>query len=256
MDISNKVCGVLNMKKKLLSCAAIVGAAAAVLGATPADALTWVSYLEYRDGLVGPQDPPFGTVTLEELDANNVQVTVTLTGASSLFINTGGPHDPFLFNLTDTAGSTGVINAPVDTFGWGGTAGGPFTATPFGDFTNLITCCNGEKGQKAGDAPPLVFTVTNLGGLTFAGVGATQGAGGLLTGEGTGNRFASNDGGWWFAADIYDSGTGLTYNIAARDAFCTGRGCGAVPEPATWGMMVMGFMGAGYAIRRRRYAIA
>lgn len=247
----------MNMKKSLLNRAAVAGAVAALAAAGPALALTWESELDFRDGDTNDADAPYGKVVLEELDANNVKVTVTLTNAASKFINTGGPHDPFLFNLNNTT-STGVINAPVDTFVWGGQAGGPFTATPFGDFTNVIKCCNAKNGEKNGDAPPLVFTVTNLGGLTFAGVGATFNSSGLLTGEGTGNRFASNAGGWWFSADIYDGASGLTYNVVARDAICRGDGCTTtvVPEPNTWALMILGFGAAGAMIRRRKTAFA
>ncbi len=31
---------------------------------------------------------------------------------------------------------------------------------------------------------------------------------------------------------------------------------GGVPEPATWGMMILGFMGVGSMVRRRRAALA
>lgn len=35
-----------------------------------------------------------------------------------------------------------------------------------------------------------------------------------------------------------------------------GNGGAAIPEPSTWAMMIMGFGGAGYLIRRRRYSVA
>lgn len=240
--------------KKLLVSAAT--SAALVAGAAPAQALTWVSQLEYRDGVNGAQTP-FGTVTINEIDANNVQVTVTLANAASKFINTGGPHDPFLFNLTDTAGSTGVINAPIDTFQWGGPTGGPFSATPFGDFTNLIKCCNAKNGEKAGETPPLVFTVSNAAGLSFAGANYSLDINGFLTGFGTGNRFAYNSNQYLFSADIYDGVSGSTYNVAAMNVKCTSKDCvptitGGVPEPATWAMTIIGFAGVGSLIRRRR----
>jgi hypothetical protein len=246
------------MYRKLLIGA--VGAAALAF-ASSASALTYVSQLEYRDGAAGAQTPSFGTVTIDELvGGNSVKVTVELTNPGSLFVNTGGPHDPFLFNLVG-AGSTVAIdnNVAGQQFTYGGA--GSFSATPFGTFTNKIGCCGGEnkKGAANGDPPPLVFTVTNLGGLTFGGAGAVYDADHKLVTQGTGNHFASNAGGFWFAADIYDATAGQTYNIAAKDAFCTSCGGGTdtgVPEPATWALMILGFGGAGATLRRRRAAVA
>lgn len=48
--------------------------------------------------------------------------------------------------------------------------------------------------------------------------------------------FAIEDHAWQF----YDNAGGITLNVAA------------VPEPATWGMMVLGFFGMGMALRTKR----
>lgn len=236
-----------------------LSAVAAVALPGSASALTYTSQLEYRDGLVGAQTP-YGTVTLDELDANTVKVTVTLANANSLFVNTGGPHDPFLFNLP-AASTVTVSKSGAQDFSYAGD--GSYTATPFGTFIDKIACCvihGGKKdgqegnGQTNGDAPPLIFTVYNAGGLTFAGLGATfDPVTGKLLAAGTGNHFTSNAGGWWFAADIYDGATGQTYNVAARDAFGP---TGPVPEPATWALMITGFGAAGAMLRRRRAVTA
>jgi hypothetical protein len=232
------------MKMTSIGKLALAFTAAATL-ALPAvaDAATYVSKLEYRDGLVGPQTP-YGLVTLEEINATTVKVTVTLTDAASLFINTGGPHDPFLFNTVNN--DTVVVQSPIDTFYNAGR--GTFNATPFGNFTNKIGCCNDKNGQSKGETPPLIFTVSNASGLTFAGLNATFDGNGKLLTQGTGDHFTSNTGGWWFSADIYDGATGKTYNVAAKDAFVQTT----VPEPATWAMMIMGFGAAGAVLRRRR----
>jgi hypothetical protein len=243
----------------------IIGAVGALAFAGSASAVTlntYTSQLEYRDAGNGNfTTGSFGTVTLTEMDANTVQVMVTLANVNSLFVNTGGPHDPFLFNLPAVSTVT-VQSAGAQDFSYAGN--GSFSATPFGTFIDKIACCtihggknNGKEGngQANGDAPPLIFTVFNAGGLTFAGQGATfdPNTGKLLT-TGTGNHFVSNAGGWWFAADIYDGATKQTYNVAARDAF--GPTSGAVPEPATWALMIMGFGSAGAMLRRRRLAYA
>jgi hypothetical protein len=55
-------------------------------------------------------------------------------------------------------------------------------------------------------------------------------------------------------------GSGLTYtsgqSLKNFTATTTGQFAAAVPEPATWGLMIMGFGGAGALLRGRRRAIA
>ncbi|MDB5453001.1 MAG: sorting protein [Caulobacteraceae bacterium] len=252
-----------------------VALAAILTSATAAGANTYTSVLEYQNGASGVASPspnaPFGLVTLQEMgDGKTVQVTVHLEDADSLFINTGGPHDPFLFNTTNDEAVT--IQPVVGKFYDAGH--GTFNATPFGDFSDKIglgtfvaetTIASGfhfvgsgrnkvkvidyttvpahwqESGNGAahGQAGDLVFTVFNASGLTFLG-GA--------------DHFTSNAGGWWFSADIYDGATKQTYNVAARDATCT-VGCTittTVPEPDSWALMILGFGGLGGVLRRRR----
>jgi len=361
------------MKTHLLGAVAAAGLSLAL--PFSASAATFISQLEYRDGLVGAQSPSFGTVTLDEIDANTVRVTVALTNPASLFINTGGPHDPFLFNTQHDDVVT--ILPPVGSFSDAGH--GSFQATPFGTFSDKIACClstgdvsapdvyatdiygpdhyasdvyanqhyaadvlggdyfatsvvldkHGKvvynigdvihkpadfhygaqhvihhagdliepnpiihhagdvivgsniiihhagdpildehghghshvvthagdelNGAAHGQSGPLVFTVANAGGITFAGLGYTIDADGKVTGLGTGEHFTSNDGGWWFSADIFDGATGQTYNVAARDAFGPKPLVSVgVPEPATWGLMIVGFGGVGALLRRSR----
>jgi len=237
------------------SAALALASGLAALPLAAADAtVTYTSLLEYYDhGGITKNATPFGVVTLEEIDANDVKVTVTLNSPLFGFLNTGGPHDPFLFNLTGNYGVT-ISNNASQTFyngGYSATATSTqWTATPFGDFTNRIGCCGDANGSGSASPPPLVFTVHDAAGITFAGIGATfSGTGQLLT-LGTGDHFLSNDGGWWFAADVTDGRN--TFNIAARDAYTTLTTTPGVPEPATWLMMVGGFGLTGAALRARK----
>jgi hypothetical protein len=119
------------------------------------------------------------------------------------------------------------------------------------DYTTTPAHWTEPNGASHGQGGDLVFTVHNDAGLTFAGVGASLAPSGQVVALGTGEHFKSNAGGWWFSADIYDGRTGLTYNVAARDAFA-----GGIPEPATWTMMLMGFGGLGAMLRHRRRSLA
>jgi hypothetical protein len=289
--------------------------AALVLGAigTTVDAATYTSKLEYQDGVTGAQNPDFGLVTIDELDAKTIQVTVSLTNPDSRFINTGGPHDPFLFNTTGGDVVTLVNN------GTGGNSDvafydgghGSFYAAGFGQpdvgFTDKIglgiyhpevpatlevpavpctpkfnkqgkqTGCtggspeipakpavpayyeDGPNGKPGGRTGPLVFDVYNASGITFAGIDPTIDplTGKVLT-TGTGEHFESTSQGWWFVADIWDAtcfaktGGSCTGNVAARDAFGPIPTISAAPEPATWGMMILGLGAIGVTLRRKR----
>jgi len=324
------------MKNHLLGATAALGLA---LAPAAANALTWTSLLEYKDGggnagVQGPL-PAFGLVTLEELaGGKDVKVTVHLANPASKFINTGGPHDPFLFSTQHDNGVT--ILPPVGSFVDGGH--GAFQATPFGTFTDKIGCClyagdvtapdlypadvyggpyyatqivykpnkphtpanikynigdvlpggftqygaqhiihhagdpildahghgqshvvnhagDEQNGASAGQLGDLVFNVHNDAGITFAGLfapgqGPDSNNDGLLDTLGSGEHFVSNAGGWWFSADIFDGASGLTYNVAARDARTDL--IPTVPEPATWAMMLLGFGGIGALLRRNR----
>jgi hypothetical protein len=228
-----------------------VGAAALPL--TAAHAATYVAQLEFKDtggGVSGPLTP-FGTVTVTELNANTVEVSVTLATLGSLLISNGGPHNPFVFDtkVSDTI----TVLSPIDTFVNGGR--GTFNSTPFGNFTNDIACCSNHPGAAHGETPPLNFIVYNPNGVTFAGIGATFSPAGVLSAFGTGadDHFALSTGGYLFAADIFDKSSGLTYNVAAKyaDKIMT-----SVPEPQTWAMMILGFGAVGAAMRTRRRNLA
>jgi hypothetical protein len=277
--------------------ATVCGLAALTL-ANSASATVWTSNLEYQGDLVNAKNPIFGTVRVEDGFDNGtaVQVTVTLADPGSLFINTGGPHDPFLYNLTDAA-TVDVINTVAQNFFDGGrTNPGTFEATPFGTFTNKIGCCSTlipdqtvvsgwhfegtgknkhkvldytfvpahyveRNGAANGIAGPLVFYLHDGAGLTFAGDNPlVDDATGKLLAPGTGHRFFSNSVGAWFAADIFDNRTGLTYNVAAKDAFTSINHscltCSAIPEASTWTLMISGLGAVGAILRRRRSLFA
>ncbi len=278
-------------------------AVATMMASSSAHALVWTSQLEYKDGVAGPISPSFGTVTIKDgadgPAANTVEVTVTLASPDSRFINTGGPHNPFVFNTVSDDVVTIVSN------GVGGQAGASFydgghgafyesgfgqPSVPFTDEIGLhvlvpdvpaVPCVpksdhnpDCKPGTGTPDIPAhfeeaatgggtdhgrgssLVFDVYNASGITFAGVGAgIDPITGKFTGVyGSGEHFESTSQGWWFVADIYDAGTGLTYNVAAKDAITTPGG--GVPEPAAWALMILGFGGAGAMLRRRRAALA
>lgn len=236
-----------------------LAAMAVVTAASPVQATVYTSLLEYKDTGSGvAQGGPYGKVTLDEVDANTIDVTVTLFSPEVGFLNTGTPsnptHEPFVFNLTGDYPVT-VTNATGQTFYDAGfdsntTADPNFTSVPFGNFTNKIGCCGDKNGASHKSLPPITFSVYDANGITFAGIGAQfDPVTGKLISLGTGDHFLSNSGGWWFAADVVDN-QGNTFNVAARDAY--GPLTSPVPEPATWAMMVAGFGLIGVALRSRR----
>jgi hypothetical protein len=179
-----------------------------------------------------------GTVTATD-QAGYVDVLVTLNNGA-LFINTGGPHTPFVYNLDTPTNATSVTPAPVGgahpLTGFIGALGGPQSDTPYGNFTNGIRYVNfdgsdAQNGGGHGNPGPLDF---HLVGITVA-------------------DLIANAGGYYFGADVIAC-TGIagasctTGSVAANHITVTG----SVPEPSTWAMMILGFFGVGFMAYRRK----
>jgi hypothetical protein len=94
-----------------------------------------------------------------------------------------------------------------------------------------------------------VYTTTNLGGQAFGALGFAT-AGSTLSFDisgGSGNAFISA-GNRLFALDLT---TGGATQLGTLDTTIRGLTASAVPEPATWAMMILGFGLVGAAVRRR-----
>ena len=203
----------------------VAGAIAAValsFGLVNAASATTFLFTETEANL-GPG--PYGTVDVEEDGLGGLTFVVNLAAGLN-FHTSPNNHDAFAFNLI---GNPDVTYSDM-TAGFFPTVPGagepPFQQSPFGDFWYAVTC-NCQTGT--GLAGPLAFTVTPVSGvLTLASLGAVS----------------WNELDILFSADVVQQGTGFTGNIGATTT--------AIPEPATWAMMIIGFGMVGFGLRRRR----
>ena len=184
----------------------------------------------------GIQPSNVGVITLTQNGANAVDVNVDLISSTYGFLNTGGPHTPFAFNLAG-AGALGItFTTPVaGAFAFGtlslNPAGG--SNTPFGAFTVAIDSSAGNGSGKAyyGD---LLFTLTRVGGLST-------------------DDFIANGAGAYFSADLTNgSNTGAQAWMTRSEPSLkiTSLDIAEVPEPLTLSLFGAGF--AGIAAMRRR----
>jgi len=196
-----------------------------------AQAATQLYTLNIVDSGAGVGAGPFGTVSVtENLGALDFLVTVN----SPYRIHDGNAnHNAFAFELNGDP----AISISNLTTGFAFLPGTGFSAPPFGnniwDYAiDCTTACG--PGYGGGYAGPLSFTVTaNSGSLSLASLGFNT-----ATVNGTSSNI-------YFVADLVNP-QGSTGNIGAT---LTGT---AVPEPATWAMLIMGFGMAGAALRSRR----
>ena len=172
-----------------------------------------------------------------------VDLLVTLLNGA-VFINTGGGHTPFVFNLSTptTASSVTPVPATGDP-GFTAILTTPVTETGLaGNFSNGIQYVNlnntqAQNGGGHGDPGPLEF---HLNGVTV-------------------HDFIANSGGFFFGADVLAcSGVaGTTCSTGAVGSSSThitpgpSLQVGDVPEPSTWAMMILGFAGVGFMAYRR-----
>jgi hypothetical protein len=206
--------------------------AAAVLGASASQASTLISNFTLdgsSSGLKG--DAPYGQVTVDDA-GGKLAFTVTLDDGLKFRQAPDHNHYSFSFNLDG-------LPATISDIADNGT--GTFTAvngsvnqSPFGTFQLAVDCTsNCSKGYSMWSADTLTFTVSAATALTV-------------------DDLTKSSKGDYFAADVTDW-RGDTGNIGAKAVSITRTSTpGAVPEPATWAIMLMGFGGLGAMLRQRR----
>ena len=195
-------------------------------------------------------------VALATISSGANATTIKFTGLNAYY-GDGSPLGP---NMTSTASSLSytesgyslTLNTP-NTYDYGSHVGDGTSAADTFNFHD-----DGDNG------PNSYLTLTRVGGGLFSlnsfdysftayfgssDATATITAGTntplLLTGTGTSTSGFSN------VSSVTFSNPGV-YNYIQLDNVNVTAGAGAVPEPATWAMMLVGFGGVGYAMRSRR----
>jgi hypothetical protein len=180
-----------------------------------------------------------GTVSIVGDTASSLTYTVNLATGVDFHANKG-PF--FYFQLSDPGGpaitfsnlgTNGSIGGKIYTFSLPTTLGGPFIPNPGnfpGTYNYEVSCSTAVPGNLCG------------GPLTFNASGATV-ANPFVIGSPLGHGLFPADN-ITFVADLsVDGNTGFVGSSPSISA---------VPEPATWAMMILGFAGIGFMTYRRR----
>lgn len=195
-----------------------------------------------------------GTVTVTGDTTTSLTYVVDLATGAYFYAQHIGPNgtgDALFFELTDIgANPTFTLNPPISgnisgrSYDYNKPFSGAFAPDPGnfpGKYSYDLTCNNNTAGDicASSDTSKLSFTADANGGTLV--IGAPNGEGPFA-----GDMVA-------FVASISISGSCAKQSCTAGTGFVgTGVGVGApVPEPSTWAMMLIGFLGLGYAGYRR-----
>lgn len=238
-----------------LSRGAIIGAfasialAVAVPGAARAATLPLSTTFTCSNGLSGGSGTgcgfDFGTVTVTSPAANELQYAISLTGVD---FHTAG-LTTFGFDLTGVNATNVSLISFVDGSGtWTfGNAGG-YNGDGFSDFGYQMSCSNcGPSNNQISDTTLTFIIADTTDGLGGGNIGFN-----IVNGTNTGDVSKNI----YFEASVFIPGTDC------GGSSCTGvigATVSAVPELSTWGMMLLGFLGLGFAFRhqsRRKVSFA
>ena len=221
--------------KKALALRAVLILAALLIMTGPALA---ASFTLNQSGCCGTG--PFGTVTLSQFDANNVDILVTLNPGIG-FVDTGtaapGNHPDFAFTLAGSpvALSITVLLSAGDGWNVYDQQSSPVTMSDGYGTYEVGLYCNGAPacgpGASQPNYGPVQFRVTSTGILV--------------------SSFVANAEGTIFVADIINgapNGNGATGLIRAT---AIDRTITAVPEPATLMRVGAGLVGLAKRARRK-----
>jgi hypothetical protein len=236
---------------------AAIAAGALLLSANGASAAVQMyDFTVYSAGFTGN----LGSVTVTDHGTNTLDFDVVLANDVYFQLTNGSPHDAFWFDLPGLTGNKSVtfnISAPNAPGGGSGDyptgglfTGGNYDNNDYGqgflsgfDYAMRVEDQVGSK-QYYGDGGHLTFSVTGAAPLSIASLGTGQS-----------ETVGGHNYNVVFGADLRQclSETCVTGPVGAIARIAPP---GAVPEPTTWALMILGFGGIGAVLRRRRSQLA
>jgi hypothetical protein len=210
-----------HMNSRLLAAVAV---AASVGLATPAAAVTFAGGAQGCFVAPGP-----GSCSTAVTDVDN---GLAFTGGAATFTQS-----------TDSTGFA-AVGGPANNFGTLTLA--PSAHSYSNDLFNLLITFTLPAGSGNG-----TFTANLLGSLTSFGVGGVQ-----ITFQNPDQTISSSIGDFLLHVNSVSFSGSPPVGEAVLRQDISGYLVAAVPEPGTWGMMLLGFAGIGLAMRRRRPMLA
>lgn len=205
-----------------------LGALALALAATPSMATTVVDPTgDFRAGYTGPLTANLDLISASAtIVGSNLLLSATAAGA----IGTEGSL--YVFGIDRGAGTVRLPIAPTVRF----------------DAVAVLFANGNGRIALLGAGPP---TITDYPGLLTIDGNTISGLFPLAALPSTGAGIGSYTFSLWSRQRVVPTVDGLLGEIAdfAPDS---GTFLASVPEPATWGMMILGFGASGAAVRRRR----